>query len=504
MKHLYSAFFSFFVFSFSLQAQSTFNKYYGLNIQDLTAGAAVPLKDTGTLILGYGSQWCKGSKCKRSIFCVRLDKGGNPIFSKTFTDSTYSLLHPWCIVTAKAGFFIIAEARVPETSKDSGFVIIKCNKEGNILLSNRISTPEINGNTPVAIVSDSADNIMMVFNAGGAPRLIRINNKGQLVWGKAFVPAYDNLFSTSYSIYTVIEKDGNIYLGGSSSSPELDNNSSKGFVIGINKNGRGFLFRKFEKKRTIGYDFDSTAAAYNLFFEKNELFVYGHVMGKVCYFKVHDTVTSFIYSTPTTIFNPSSFGYFLLKHQEAKSYFGERYPDGGAPFLDYGSGLNLLKFDSLGRICPNFILQPYDTTTSTGSVQIYNAQYKSVVFAVNEVKAKVADSAFINKDSTVCSGEFNKRPIAANIVAISKKLIISIYPNPASNSISLNFNAEKDQQAIMQIFNNKGTLVKSERAFFKKGVNLKSINISQLSNGSYFLKLVNENTQEKFTFIKQQ
>jgi hypothetical protein len=81
---------------------------------------------------------------------------------------------------------------------------------------------------------------------------------------------------------------------------------------------------------------------------------------------------------------------------------------------------------------------------------------------------------------------------------------ISIYPNPSSNSIQVNFKYPqllKDNQAEFQIYSVNGQLVYKTKCELNQLEN-QSISISDLSNGVYFLKLISSDATVVEKFIK--
>ena len=76
---------------------------------------------------------------------------------------------------------------------------------------------------------------------------------------------------------------------------------------------------------------------------------------------------------------------------------------------------------------------------------------------------------------------------------------VSVYPNPASHSLSINFNSEDNSSKEIfilditgKIFYNSTTSATSE-----------NLNVSFLQNGVYILKIGDKNKESTFKFIKQ-
>lgn len=77
-----------------------------------------------------------------------------------------------------------------------------------------------------------------------------------------------------------------------------------------------------------------------------------------------------------------------------------------------------------------------------------------------------------------------------NTIPISELDNISIFPNPATNTINIEFNLSKDQYVNIDLFNIKGgfiTTITNGKVHYK-GYNILSFDISSISNGVYFIK----------------
>lgn len=80
---------------------------------------------------------------------------------------------------------------------------------------------------------------------------------------------------------------------------------------------------------------------------------------------------------------------------------------------------------------------------------------------------------------------------------------ISIFPNPASESINLSFVHQNTHSGTVNIYNSMGVLVKSETTEFISGENNYNININELNSGFYFIELNSDNKKQSIKFIKQ-
>ena len=81
---------------------------------------------------------------------------------------------------------------------------------------------------------------------------------------------------------------------------------------------------------------------------------------------------------------------------------------------------------------------------------------------------------------------------------------LSVFPNPASEYISLSFSAEQAGTATAVITDLNGSTVASNTISLSSGLNIVDINTSSLASGSYFITVILENKiyRNKFVIIK--
>jgi hypothetical protein len=79
----------------------------------------------------------------------------------------------------------------------------------------------------------------------------------------------------------------------------------------------------------------------------------------------------------------------------------------------------------------------------------------------------------------------------------------SLYPNPASNSLTLDFSSKINGESQLQVFDGMGRSVYAEQLPVQKGENKHSFSIESLSAGLYFLRLQVDGGEFSVKFIKQ-
>ncbi len=76
---------------------------------------------------------------------------------------------------------------------------------------------------------------------------------------------------------------------------------------------------------------------------------------------------------------------------------------------------------------------------------------------------------------------------------------ISLYPNPASNNFTLDMLMEKDQMVVKEVYDVLGNMVINEKHQLSTGSNSVNTNIELLSNGIYFVKILDTDGNTLFT-----
>lgn len=73
---------------------------------------------------------------------------------------------------------------------------------------------------------------------------------------------------------------------------------------------------------------------------------------------------------------------------------------------------------------------------------------------------------------------------------------LSVYPNPTKENINLVFNSEISQNIIIEVTNIEGKIVRSKQLSLLKGKTEHTIDVLDLSKGTYLVKIIGEKTSE--------
>jgi len=107
--------------------------------------------------------------------------------------------------------------------------------------------------------------------------------------------------------------------------------------------------------------------------------------------------------------------------------------------------------------------------------------------------------ARLNSGSVAATGaNFTNTKFGNDFLAVTKNedINVSVYPNPANNTVTINTNM--DDEATLEILTLEGKVVKSE--VLKS--NSTEVNVSDLTNGIYLLNISNSSSRKAIKLIK--
>ena len=82
------------------------------------------------------------------------------------------------------------------------------------------------------------------------------------------------------------------------------------------------------------------------------------------------------------------------------------------------------------------------------------------------------------------------------------KVQIKLYPNPAVNNITIEFEMENSEETTIDVMNVNGQVIQSTTIFTQVGNNMQNLDVSNLSNGTYFLSVKNNSGNYIKQFVK--
>jgi hypothetical protein len=170
----------------------------------------------------------------------------------------------------------------------------------------------------------------------------------------------------------------------------------------------------------------------------------------------------------------------------------------------------IVSFEKIPVILTDMSGQPLDWTRSNANGQF---SFSNLAYGTYKVYADVTglyslpenvtlDESFPNADSIYI--QMSPEPLIGIEEPEAATLdLLSLYPNPAKDIITLQINAEHSSAIELMVYNQLGQQMISERHMLYKGGNKLEINISSLPESIYFLRLQGSNgTPLMSTFIK--
>jgi len=159
-----------------------------------------------------------------------------------------------------------------------------------------------------------------------------------------------------------------------------------------------------------------------------------------------------------------------------------------------GAGAIELSFTSFRTESENDILRIYDLGSETliatysgiytgGDVPPPVAAPSGKMFLIFSTNASVTEAGWEAEYFTYAVGTEEESPGSS----------LTVFPNPATNRLTLQLSAEEIQKHEIELLDMNGKIVLVTRLFTQQGVNRKVLDISNLSPGIYLLRVISEN-----------
>jgi hypothetical protein len=149
----------------------------------------------------------------------------------------------------------------------------------------------------------------------------------------------------------------------------------------------------------------------------------------------------------------------------------------------------------------------YTWTVPTGAVITAGASTSSITVTWGTVAGSVTVKA-----GNACGTNATARSLAVARAAgcrgavdgeNEKPEVMSLYPNPAVNSATLNFSTANAGDYQIHVINAFGQSVYSTKGKSSEGANTLELNLQNLSTGLYIVQLVQDGRRQQVNFIKQ-
>lgn len=230
--------------------------------------------------------------------------------------------------------------------------------------------------------------------------------------------------------------------------------------------------------------YDSNLATPSIIYNNELYFQNANTSGKYQLAKFNGTKVSLI-DNPDT--GKGVYGYYKSNIQPILCY-GNLY----VPYVNKAGRNQLAQYNG-----SKLTLIPNLNTKDTGYVQqaiVYKSKLYFVYLPVTMGKNPPTLAYLDISDKKIIDATENKTVVAQNNV-------LSIYPNPAKNTIHISY-ATSNAETLLQIFDINGQAVWQNTAVNIKGTNNLNINIAALAPGEYILQVKTNNGSLSKAFIK--
>ncbi|MBS1731112.1 MAG: T9SS type A sorting domain-containing protein [Bacteroidetes bacterium] len=494
MKHFFTLFSCLFISGVSY-TQPTYQKYFGVKgNNDFECSTMIPFED-GSVVALSQSIFNKHLD-KWDIGFVKFDPAGNVLIEKKiFTD--YGSGDAKGIATSDGGYMLfLAQKELKNTLQPRwGVSLFKLNNKAEVewakyynsdLLNHIISGSIIESKSGDYIVQYSFANDIYINNKMG---IMKISKTGDIIWKTTLQPSY-NHYSEYYGTSLLEGADGKIFVGGYLACEDCFLYYAS-TIMQLNANG------KLEKARVFSSSYFEGFPLYKLFLINNQLIVYGGYT-----FTLDQDLPRFVLGTLTDFRNffyrkytnlpPQQIGrYCYFKNGSIIGVWREYYGS------EYGYDIGVNKYDSLSRICPNYIPVEINTHTSGRYYQLKKLSVARLTDSMTVTDINVYDS-IVDFVRTICAGDVP--PALTSKLSAQKNISkIALYPNPADNILHiLNLNPEEKYQ--LTIMDNLGKVFKQTSI---ENVSVYDIHLSGLKAGVYYLKSQSNKSNGSYIFIKK-
>ncbi len=513
----YLRLFTFLFFVLLLQtaiAQHTYKLNIGID-KSVDLINSYPMANGDYIVAGRESPLTTESKLR----LVRLKSDGSVMWSKNFSVPGYITYAAIISPTADNGF--IAAARIDSVHRHGvGIVLFKCDSSGNIQWTKKMTVEKRSYLSCEKIIQTKDGGFYLVHDDISLTYIDRFDSGGNLLWYRTFNLNYNGY---GYGVDRIAEAaDGGVLL--SVYIIGCDIYCIEYSLLKFKKNGDPESMLSFTQDFTYAssayyLDEDSTGIIHILF--RSKILSRTIDNGRFSYLTIHpNEVMLQVLSIKDDVFSLQHF----FRTNRIIPVNGTLYTDDDEPCItinkdqsmnivsdstrtNHKSYIHVEKYDSLGRICPDFILPAIDTAIQHTSIHLYREdlhieQAPRLIFTPAEVISSAAGDTYMLCNSTAPSDvPVTKNMLAAN--SRNKPFNITAYPNPVQHNIYVATGINRSGPAQIQIRSTDGKIRKLFSEFLPAGTSTKVYDVSRLAKGMYLLTITTGANQQTLKFIKE-
>ncbi len=422
-----------------------------------------------TISFGSYSLTCPGFE---EIFLAKYDANGNELWAKGSISSNANGTYVYSVHSDKAGnSYITGHFDCPSvvfgtyTLTGSGF-FVKYDPNGNIVWAKNL----FGSNSGYSISSDMSGNMYLAGYINGPNMVLGTYTLSNATGCNVFLAKYDvngnvlwvkgttgtGVNQTPYSIST--DPIGNTYMTGSFNGPTISfgvytltlpgNATENTFLVKYDTNGNELWAKSIEGGQNRGYTVSSNPV---------DVFVAGFMGNYYCSFGTYTL------NVPSGSVDPM----YIARYDKNGNFINATALNSGG---DDNNGISLDKFCNL-YVCSDFETSPF-------------------IVGSNNFNPVGQENVFLAKLSFACQPDGLKS-------LTNNEDQIFIYPNPTSNKLFISSNQSDLGRSELEIINCFGQVV-------LKTIYIDEINISSLSQGTYFLRIKFPDSSNSYSkFVKE-
>jgi hypothetical protein len=462
--------------------------------------------DKGYVVVGTTSSFGQGNT---SVYLIKTDALGNHIWSSVQGGSQ----NDWAYaveLTPDSGFFVAGYSNSFNNNYSAYY--FKTDKTGNLLWQKTLDAGSWSFIYGSCALPDSGyilcGQTYATTDGSSDGYLMRLNKNGDTLWTKHYGGIQDEVFN---SVCTINNK---IYAVGSNASHPADT-ASDGWIVKLDMNGNKLQ----ETFLSYGYHQQETL---------NGITPYNDTLFTVCGSNYHpDSIattgiierydTSLFINQSITIMNGLgnySLNYLVAFNKIANISYGNICAIGYAIGGNGGTNMFFMGFKRNGYWQGNYIRH------SGGQLNDYG--YSGILTTTGKVIGVGSTQGFAGMPSNYCTDNnlgledvflvrYNSDSISnavsktktscfadtlflwqASVKNYANNCTVKLFPNPTSNYAQLEINCDEQKKFTARVYSILGNEIMNDAIYSN---NSKTVDFSMLSEGSYFLKVQNENGQ---------
>lgn len=497
-KNLLSIFCLFSMYGLSAQQNVLWEKSIGGEQAEYLYNA-IPTPDYGFLILGSSASDATGDIQKKNqgsldYFIWKMDENGKQEWQNSFGGNGADFLY--AAQSTSDGGYVLAGAstssksgdKVSENQGNEDIWVIKIDAQGKLQWQNSFGG---NGNDiPVDVIRTNDGGYLIASNSNSASSelkksknfggndyyIIKLNEKGELLWEKTFGGTFDD------QIKSVVEtKDGFVLVGNSNSpasgNKSIDQTSNATWIVQIDQKG----------ELVSEYALDLTSDHQLISFQENE---------KGYLFSILEKEKNQL--KPKVI--QTDFNFQTQRMTELE--INEDVAITEIKLVDHSFILTANKRTSGNdhSIESYYIAKSFDQNGS----EIWKKQFGEKGFNYLEKAISTRDGSLILFGNSTQESKGNKGQSDFYLVKLGDKSVaakrddIEVYPNPTPDIVNVLINKDF-QKASVEVYNLTGQHLQSKEVKYRST----PISLGKYPSGVYILKIKSDNQTESIKIIKK-